>query len=52
MISTTILNGGNYTTPTIPTFTLAAGGTPGTVQAQFLASSNFVTWFDILRRST
>ena len=46
VISATILNGGNYTTPTIPTFTLAAGGTPGTVQAQFMASSNFVTSFD------
>jgi hypothetical protein len=46
VISATIMNGGNYTTPTIPTFTLAAGGTPGTVQAQFVASSNFVTSFD------
>lgn len=46
LISATILNGGSYTTTTIPTFTLAAGGTPGTVQAQFISSSNFVTTFD------
>ena len=46
LISATILNGGAYTTATLPTFTLAAGGTPGTVQAQMVQSSNYVTTFD------
>jgi hypothetical protein len=47
LISTTILNGGSYTTTTVPTFTIASGaGTAGTVQAQLVASSNYVTSFD------
>jgi hypothetical protein len=46
LISFTITNGGSYTGTTLPTFTIAAGGTPATVQAQFSASSNYVTSFD------
>jgi hypothetical protein len=46
LISATIQNGGSYSSPTVPTFTIAAGGTPGTVQAQLIASSNYVTTFD------
>lgn len=46
VISATILNGGSYTTNAVPTFTLVTGGTVGTVQAQLISSSNFVTTFD------
>lgn len=46
LIAATVLNGGSYSSTSIPTFTIAAGGTPGTVQSQLVASSNFVTTFD------
>lgn len=46
LISVTVSNPGLYSTGTIPTFTIAAGGTPGTVIAQMSVNVNNVTSWD------
>lgn len=44
LAAVTVLNGGSYlSTATIPTFTIAAGGTPGTVLAQMSTNPNTIT---------
>lgn len=44
LASTTVLSGGSYlSTATIPTFTIAAGGTPGTVAAEMSTNPNVIT---------
>lgn len=46
LISVTVSNPGLYSTGTIPTFTIAAGGTPATVVAQMSVNVNNVTSWD------
>ena len=46
LISVTVTNPGVYATGTIPTFTIAAGGTPGTVAAHMSVNVNNVTSWD------
>jgi len=46
LISVSVLNGGVYATGTIPTFTIAAGGTAGTVIAQMSVNVNNITSWD------
>lgn len=46
LISATVSNGGVYATGTVPTFTIAAGGTPGTVLAEMAINVNLVTSWD------
>lgn len=43
VISATVLNAGSYTPGTVPTFTLATGGTVGTVAARMTLNPNVVT---------
>jgi hypothetical protein len=48
LASVSVTNGGSYlSSDAIPTFTIAAGGTPGTVVAQMNSSPNVVTSYDV-----
>jgi len=48
LASVSVLNGGTYASnAAIPTFTIAAGGTPGTVVAQMSTNPNVVTSADV-----
>lgn len=46
LISATVTAGGSYPTGTIPTFTIAAGGTPGTVVTHMNVNVNVITSWD------
>ena len=48
LASVTLLTGGSYlSSASIPTFTIAAGGTPGTVVALMSTSADTITSFDV-----